>query len=190
MIRGFKTRCENLSVQLRRQIGVPPFAPLSPRQLAEHMGMWLKEPGEIQGLSPEALDVLLRTRSNDWSAVTLTYDDLNLVIYNPSHSLARQSSDVMHELAHILLDHAASPPFVDPKTGIFLRDYNQEQEEEAGWLMGCLLLPRVALAHAMSNGVDDKEICQQYAVSPSLLEFRTRLTGVEAQLRRRTRTRA
>ena len=186
MKRGFKTRCENLSLQLRKQMGLLPSAPLSPHSLAEHIHVWLAEPEDIVGLSSKSLEMLLHTRSGDWSAVTLTYGDVNLIIYNRSHSIARQSSDLMHELAHILLGHAPGPQFVHPQSGIILRDYNQEQEDEATWFAGCLLLPRMALLHARSAGTSNEEICQLYGVSLALLEFRLRLTGVDAQFRHRT----
>jgi len=35
--------------------------------------------------------------------------------------------------------------FMSPNSGMALRTHNEEQEEEANWLAGCLLLPREAL---------------------------------------------
>ncbi|HET9642622.1 MAG TPA: ImmA/IrrE family metallo-endopeptidase [Burkholderiaceae bacterium] len=42
-----------------------------------------------------------------WSAVTLIVGDRKVIILNTSHSAARQSSDLMHELAHLIRGHSA-----------------------------------------------------------------------------------
>ena len=48
-------------------------------------------------------------------------------------------------LAHILLGHKPTRVFMNPHTGLALRTHDKEQEEEAGWLAGCLMLPREVL---------------------------------------------
>jgi hypothetical protein len=35
--------------------------------------------------------------------------------------------------------------FMSPNSGLALRTYNEDQEQEADWPAGCLLLPRDAL---------------------------------------------
>ena len=74
--------------------------------------------------------------------------------------------------------------FMSSTSGAALRTYNEEQEEEANWLGGCLLLPRDALIAIKRRGRPDGDACAEYGVSPAMLRFRYNVTGVETQLRR------
>lgn len=180
-VRGFKTKCEHISLQLRRELGIRKRAPLIARDLARHLGVLLWEPSEIRGLSENTLAVLTRRGSTVWSAVTISCGEVDAVIYNPVHSEARQSSDIMHELSHILLVHEPSQIMVSPDNPFMLRSYNERLEEEASWLAGCLLLPRDALVNIRTNGLSDDEACDSYVVSHQLLTYRMNVTGVNRQ---------
>jgi Zn-dependent peptidase ImmA (M78 family) len=74
--------------------------------------------------------------------------------------------------------------FVMPQADIVLRTHNKEQEDEANWLAGCILLPRDALLRVRRIGLTDDQICVEYGVSPAMLRFRINATGVDAQVRR------
>ena len=90
----------------------------------------------------------------------------------------------MHELSHIILGHKPSQiVFLTPDIHIALRDYNQDLEEEATWLSGCLLLPREALLSIRCNGISDANACHKYGVSIDLLTFRMNKTGVNYQIK-------
>jgi Zn-dependent peptidase ImmA (M78 family) len=89
----------------------------------------------------------------------------------------------MHELSHIILGHKPSQiVFLTPDSKIALRDYNQDLEEEAIWLSGCLLLPREALIFIRRSGLSDSKACHRYGVSSNLLTFRMNMTGVNYQI--------
>ncbi len=180
-VRGFKTKCENISLQLRRELGIRKSAPLIAQDLAMHLGVFLWEPSEIRGVSENTLAVLTRRGDTVWSAVTISCGGVYAVIYNLVHSEARQSSDIMHELSHILLVHEPSQIMVSPENPFMLRSYNERLEEEASWLAGCLLLPRDALVHIRINGLSDDEACDSYVVSRQLLTYRMNVTGVNRQ---------
>jgi hypothetical protein len=182
MERGFKTRCENLSLQIRSDLGLNMAAALPPESLAEHLGVLLWKPRDILDLSREALTQLGKDRDS-WSAVSVSLGGIDAVIYNPLHLKGRQSSDIMHELSHILLDHKPIEMFLFSKDmEIVLRDYDLNIEEEATWLSGCLLLPRDVLLHIRRNGMDDQTACQTYFVSASLLHYRMNITGIDRQI--------
>ena len=66
---------------------------------------------------------------------------------------------------------------------VVLRDYDEDAEEEATWLSGCLLLPREALLHIRKNGIDEQAARDTYRVSSDLLRFRINRIGVERQAR-------
>lgn len=182
MERGFKTRCENISLQIRRELGLKNTDPLSPKSLADHIGVYLWIPHNIKGLSSTSLNQLRKDR-NSWSALTISFSGINAVIYNPAHTKGRQSSDIMHELSHILLKHKPVEMLLFSKDlQIILRDYNPDLETEADWLAGCLLLPREALILIKRNDISDIEACDIYSVSQTLLTYRTNMTGINKQL--------
>jgi Zn-dependent peptidase ImmA (M78 family) len=182
--RGFKTWCEEFSVQLRREIGLSAISPLDPLNLANMLEVDVRSPRELEGLPPDVCRRLVTTDANNWSAVTVSHKRHRLVVYNPAHSRARRNSDVMHEIAHILLDHHPTQVFVSPQSGYALRTHDKNQESEAGWLAGCLLLPRPALLHIRKLSLDDEAACEQYGVSEDLLRFRMNATGVNVQIQR------
>ena len=183
--RGFKTWCENAAVELRRTLRLQRTDPLAPEQLASHLGVRLCTPREIPGLSSKAVGILLGSEKDSWSAITLSSGDQNLIIYNSSHSVGRRANDIMHELAHILLGHKPARVMFFPNGRLALRTYDQDQEEQATWLAGCLLLPRECLVHIRASGLDEATAATRYQVSTKLLSYRTDMTGVNRQFRRR-----
>lgn len=187
MERGFKTRCENLALQVRADLGLNKTAPLTAEALAEHMGIYLWSPRQISGLSREAL-LQLRKDKGSWSAVTVAFSGIEAVIYNNRHSRDRQSSDVMHELSHILLNHKPIEMLLFSKEmDVVLRDYDEDAEDEATWLSGCLLLPRETLLYIRKRGIDEQTVKDIYHVSSTLLHFRLNKTGVERQMQAMSR---
>lgn len=188
--RGFKSWCEEVSVQIRRELKLPPTAPLNPARFAEILGVRLFVPSQLSDLPKEVCARLTSVHSDCWSAITIATGKRPIIIYNPDHSPARQSSDLMHELAHILLNHEPSRVFITPKGGAALRTHDQTQEQEANWLCGCLLLPRSALAAIRHQGLSDEEACAHFGVSRDMLRYRLNVTGVNRQLGRRRSVRA
>jgi Zn-dependent peptidase ImmA (M78 family) len=187
--RGFKSWAERTSINFRNDFGLRPFDPLPAARLATHLDVQLCTPKDIPGIPRDVLDQLLRRDPSGWSAVSVHRGDRGLIIYNPTHSLGRQASDIMHELAHIVLDHKPATVILSHDGALVMRSYNQKQEEEANWLAWCLLLPRDALVHCTRLGLSPSEIADEYGVSEILVNFRRRVTGVEAQYRAKRRSR-
>jgi Zn-dependent peptidase ImmA (M78 family) len=154
-------------------------------KLAEYLDVRLWTPYDVPGLPQPVLDQLLRHDPDGWSAVSCSVDGKALVIYNPQHSIGRQSSDLAHELAHIILEHAPSKMVLSHDGTIVMRSFDEKQEEEANWLGWCLLLPRIALVHAIKLRLTPAEIALRWGISERLVEFRIRMTGVRSQFRRR-----
>lgn len=181
--RGFKTWCENVAVSVRSDLQLNVRSPLDPRVLAGHLDVALNTPDDIPGI-PEESRVVLREESADWSAVTVSNERGVIVVYNPDHSAGRNANDVMHELAHVMLKHDPSKIVFSEDTSLALRKFDRDQEDQATWLAGCLLLPRPALLWIVSRAFDDDRVCEEYRVSPELLDFRRNITGVNVQVRR------
>jgi Zn-dependent peptidase ImmA (M78 family) len=116
-----------------------------------------------------------------WSAFTLPTPSAHVIVINPEHPARRQSNDIMHELAHILLEHTPGNMFFGAN-GVALRSHDKVQEEEAKWLAGALLLPRESLFAIRRLKLTDEEACEKYAVSEAMLTFRFGVTAVDKQL--------
>ena len=182
--RGFKAWCERMALEKRTELGLRAIDPLPPVKLAETIGVKIWSPTEIPGLSAECIKTLLHDDPDSWSAVTLRLPGIDLIIVNSAHSKARQASDLMHEVAHILLGHTPSRVDVSDEGHLLLRTHDQAQEEEANWLSGCLLLPRPCLQSILRNGGATRESAQRFGVSLDMLIYRLRVTGAEIQARR------
>ena len=66
--------------------------------------------------------------------------------------------------------------------GVSFFTCDADEEQEANWLAGCLLLPRRLLYLAAKRGMDSAEIAEAYSVSEPMASFRLRTTGVMRQL--------
>lgn len=182
--RGFKTWCERYATEVRQKLGQAATAPLDVRGLAAQLGVRVWLPRDIPGLREETLAILLRSDGKTpscWSAVTVVAGTRVAVILNTSHSLARQSSDLTHELAHRIRRHEAKEVDVTEGGLMLLSSYDKVQEEEADWLSGCLLLPRDALIAIRRRGLDDKSAASEYGVSQRMLAYRVNRTGINLQ---------
>lgn len=186
MQRGYKAWCERYSAATRNELGLPSTASLDARQLAAHLGIRVWTPEDVPGLPRETREVLLRNDGTPscWSAVTLVVGEKTLVILNSSHSPGRQASDLMHELAHRIRNHEPEEMSISSEGLMLLKAYDKEQEEEADWLAGVLLLPRDALVYIRREGMSDEEVIAAYGVSKRMYTYRLSMTGVNRQFRR------
>ncbi len=182
--RGFKTWAEQTSVRVRQKLKLSPSSPLDPFRLAELLGVFVVAPKDLSDLPEDIQRRLVADHRDCWSAITVTDGRGHLIVTNPSHAQTRLNSSLAHEIAHIILGHELSMMFMSPNSGMALRTHNEEQEEEANWLAGCLLLPREALLLMRRTGRSDDDACSEYGVSSAMLRFRLNLTGVDVQFRR------
>jgi Zn-dependent peptidase ImmA (M78 family) len=168
-------------------LGLGANAPIDPWAYATHLGVIVLEFADLD-LAPEAANQLTVVDEESWSAMTLQAEGGLAIVINPAHATTRRRVDLMHELAHIELKHAPSRVEVS-KTGVLLlSDYSDEQEQEADWHAGALLLPRESLVAMRARNGTAAEIANHYGVSEALCEWRLRMTGVDVQLARaRTR---
>lgn len=179
--RGFKSWCERLSLQKRTELGIKAFDPLDARALAQNLNISVWSIDQVPGLPSETKKILLGEGSASWSAATICLGKKRLIILNSSHSPARQASDLTHELSHHLLGHKPAGLGVSGAGTMMLESYDQQQEEQADWLSGCLLLPRDALVQIKKRRTDMTTAAKQYGVSLAMLRYRIGVTGVNYQ---------
>jgi Zn-dependent peptidase ImmA (M78 family) len=180
--RGFKTWCETVAAQHRRALGLQARDPLDPTILAESLGVQVRSLDEVPDLDDGSRRVLLED-SGGWSAVTITNGSKSVVILNSAHSAARSASDLMHELAHLLIGHKAGRVDITEDGSLILNTYERSQEDEANWLAGCLLLPREALLWIVRQGLEPDVAAQRYGASLAMFQYRLNVTAVRRQVR-------
>lgn len=180
--RGFKSWAERTSLAFRRELGLSAYDRLKPDALAEHLGINLCTPYDIDGLPPEIIRQLIDEDPWGWSAVSFEANGQALVIYNPRKSTGRRASDITHELAHIILQHQPAKIILSVDIDLGMRSFDRKQEDEANWLAWCLLLPRDAIVQARKRGRSVEKIAEDFGVTESLVNMRMHLTGVDAQL--------
>jgi len=185
--RGFKSQCEKRAIELRKQLGLESTSPLSATELSDQVNVTIWSTLDIDGLGLQDLRQLTEIDADSWSAFTLRIENKHLVVYNSSQSPARINSVCMHELSHIILGHELHNAHVSSEGHLVPSNYNKEQEDEADWLGGTLLLPRPALLEIRSLKLTDDEAEARYCVSTDMIRWRFRMTGVDYQLSNRRR---
>jgi hypothetical protein len=179
--RGFKSWCERVAVTQRRDLNLRPAESLNAHSLASHLGVVVWTAEQVPGLDPKYLRVLVKDDPDSWSAVTLCTGAQDLIIVNPVHSYGRLASDIMHELAHIILGHEPARVEVSKDGFLILSTYDKQQEEEAKWLSGCLLLPRDALLLIRRRGITHEAAAAEYGVSVAMLTYRQNVLGLASR---------
>ena len=152
--------------------------------MAESLKATIVAPQDLLALPSDVCSRLLSDHEDIWSAITISTRP-PLIVYNPAHSEGRQNSDLMHEVAHLLMEHIPGTVYIDPKSRLALRHFDADQEEQANWLSGCLLLPRAALMRIRELGLSNELACKQYLVSSRMLSYRMHSSGVNIQYARR-----
>ncbi len=159
-----------------------PFQALDPYLLAEHLNVKVMGSDEVPDL-PADVKETLKEDSDSWSAVTINLESKNLIILNAVQSKARSSSNLTHELSHILIGHKAARVDLTEDGILILNTFDKVQEDEADWLSGSLLLPRDALVRSLKNKKSTEEIASEFQVSTAMVNFRVNVTGVRNQTR-------
>ena len=180
--RGFMADARRLADEVRAELGLIPTAPLDPWQLAEHLCVPVLPLSSYERRAPDACRVLSGTERGAFSALVASVGHRRVIVHNDSHALTRQRASVGHELAHILLFH-------EGKTldGQWYLTYDADQEDEAKWLGGVLLVTDQACLHACRRNLSVTEAAAELGVSEDLMRWRSNKSGA---LRRVQRERA
>ncbi|MBE2290039.1 MAG: ImmA/IrrE family metallo-endopeptidase [Chitinophagaceae bacterium] len=179
--RGFKTNAEKIAGQYRRELGLKEYDPMPAIQLAKHLSVRIMVPTEIPGMTEDIIDVLINgPGKGNWSAAIYQKNSKKYIIHNPTHSICRQESNLMHELAHAACEHELEG-LESALSGCLLplRKYNEVQEAEAECLGAVLHLPQKALFHyhhILKKTPD--EISQSFNASKEMVRFRLGTSGV------------
>lgn len=179
--RGFKAEAERIASEVRAELSLTATCRLNPLVLARHLEIPVLTIRHCQRSSqnPALLKCLLRDEGDSFSAITLFIGSRRVIVHNESHALTRQANDIVHEIAHCLLQHPPAP--VTDHSGC--RCWNETLEDEANWLAGTMLVPREGALALARSGSTIAEIAESFGVSEQLCRWRINQTGVAHQLR-------
>lgn len=187
MRRGFKAWCERTSTEYRQSLGLDGEYYFEPELLAHEIGVTVLDLGDLPGLEQSSIEQLTVVDPQSWSAITVEANRNRVTILNPTHSEARRRSSLTHELAHVILNHKLANVGISEEGLLIQQTNDPEQEEEADWFSGTLLVPRDLLAKAYFQNQCAESCASSFGVSSELITWRLRMTGVLAQARRRGR---
>lgn len=178
--RGFKAKAERMAKQYRENLNIHPCDPLCALKLAKHLEIPVYDATEFLSLIS---DINILSGSNgkycEWSALTMiTKKGNRIIIQNPFHSLARQQSDLMHELAHIICKHERHQTEYNFEIPFGMIEFDEVQEEEAKCLGSALQLPTPCLLWAKKRSMTTEEIAEHYNASNDMVTYRMNMTGI------------
>lgn len=173
--RGFKAQANRISLRVREKLSLAPSDPVDPVIVCRYFDIDLIE---LSALSVDAARFLQADQSS-FSAVTVPRGYRTAIVHNDAHSRFRQNSNICHELAHCFLGHEGAAPLTE--NGERTRD--SEQEAEAHFLGGVLLIPDEAAKRIVLRGLRD-HACELYGASEEMMDYRLRISGALAIARR------
>lgn len=189
----FKADAEATSLGLRRQLGLAATV-ACPAKLATGIhGVLVAAAGSLNNTIVDAvIDEFpdqLRVRQHlawvthdttEFSAIVAIIRGYKMILYNGNNSLARQESDIMHELAHIICGHKGD--CLQLNADISLRVHNADHEQEAKWLGATLQIPEDGIFRHVRAGRTSEEIASIYGASLQMVNFRRRTLAIDRRI--------
>ncbi|MFD5518728.1 ImmA/IrrE family metallo-endopeptidase [Streptomyces sp. NPDC127066] len=164
----------------RAGLGLGPRDPLDPYALAEEHGISVYTLGNLReaDMSAEAFTHFTEHRSSAWSAALVPLGSARVIVENESHQLVRRRSNIAHELGHHLLEHSFD--------GVILgedhkRQFNEQQEKQASYIAGELLVPLAAVERMAFDGWDNERVATAYGVSKQFAQMQMKGQRVRAK---------
>lgn len=183
---GFKAKAEKLSISFREKMNLSSVDPLDAFALAEYLDIPIFSVEDVFDGEENRKPLETLIKSDKFNAILIrNIFGVKIIVHNIHHSLNRQQSSIMHELAHIILDHKVDPEVMRLANQLNLQYLNDENENEAKFLGGCLQLTRPALLWAFRQNMDEKKIADYFKASLDMVKYRMRISGVSKQLARK-----
>lgn len=183
--RGFKAEAERTAVELRQRLNLDSKAAVDIRAIAQTLGTAIVNASELVEL--RRLEEIESIQSFAFSACTFEIAGRHFIVVNPLRSPERQTSDIAHELAHLILSHELTE--IRELDGVPFRTCHAEQEEEATTLGATILLPRPLLLREARDGATPESLARTCGVTHEMASFRFNTTGVARQVERERRHR-
>lgn len=188
MRRGFKAFAQRLAVEVRAELGLGEFERLNPCDLAAEYGIPIYTVGELAAAcDPAVAEWVKGSGQGVFSAALVPVGTGRFIIDNDLHAPTRRASSIAHEMAHILCDHRFTEVLI---TADGCRAASREDEEQADWLGGELLIPERAAVRAARADWTDQQVADAYGVSPQRAAMRMNASGARRRVSRERTARA
>lgn len=180
--RGFKTEAREIAAEVRAEIGIGAYAPLDPWALAEHLEIPVWPLGGFRPMATDCVATLHGPCHGQFHAMIALTGRRRVIIHNDRNAITRQRSDICHELAHALLLH--QPQEVAPGEPL---EYDEDQEDEAAWLGGVLLVTEDGCLDVCRQGLTLQAAATRFGVSAHLMRWRLNKSGAQVRVAREKR---
>ncbi|MFC4950937.1 ImmA/IrrE family metallo-endopeptidase [Pseudonocardia sp. GCM10023141] len=201
MRRGFKAEAERHAASLRASIDCSDRESPNLAKIAVHLRVAVLPADQLLDGGIDDLLALHQAQAGAFSAATLSPPGKRrVVVYNPVNFEGRYltpaeakldgrtRSNVAHEFSHMILGHEVRQ--VQKITEHYFFTCNPEQEEEANWLAGAILLPRPLLIDAARHGLTDAQTATMHNVTAEMARFRMNTSGAKMQVARARKSRS
>lgn len=201
--RGFKAHANRLAGSTRLKLGYTLTEACPARLVAKLHGVKVCTVYDlntllISGALPEFQNVellveqltsLVTNEERPFSAMAMVICGDKRIVYNPNASLARQESDIMHEMGHHICGHPGN--CLGKSLELALRSHDEQCEAEAEELGWCLQIPEDGLYQLVKAGRSSEDIATIYGASLQLVKYRRSVLAIDkrvaASKNRRTR---
>src|SRR6266851_6629624 len=179
---------EPIGLELRKLLRLRLDDRLNPWELAPMVGLHVVDPTvAFAALEVGDREHLLGEGKREWSGGVCPHplpDGKLLCILNPTHSSRRNKITLMEEIVHAHRKHRPST-LVFEEDGLRFRDYDAKQEEEAYGVGAAALLPWQTFFRRVNAGRTIDDLAEDYDVTPHLVGYRIKITGLYAVFRKR-----
>jgi Zn-dependent peptidase ImmA (M78 family) len=159
-------------------MGLAEHAAVTVDQLVKHVGARLINAEKLVDLAQ--LHELENIQAYAFSAATFDVNGKKVIVTNPLRSDGRLASDIAHEVSHLILKHQLSE--VRELAGMPFRTCEPDEQEQATYLGGTLLLPRPLLIRAARRGLGPEAIAQKTGTTIEMARWRYNGTGIARQM--------
>lgn len=178
MRRGFKAEAKRLALELRAEIGLDAHSPFNPYAFADEHGIPVVQLSNLDG---PARDHFLRADGSALSGALIPIGTGVAILENDAQPLTRRRTTMCHELAHVVLEHefGVSLSADERKCGL-----GGEQEEEADWLSGEMLIPYDGAFRLARANATDQQAAHLFDVSLAVARWRMNHSGARKVVER------
>jgi hypothetical protein len=168
--RGFKTDAKQLALDLRGEIGLNAHTPFDPYHFASTYGISVVQLSSLHG---PARDHFLHAEGSSLSGALIPLGTGVVILENDAQPLTRRRTTMCHELAHVVLEHEFGVSLSDErKCGL-----GGDQEEEADWLSGEMLIPTDGAFRLARVNATDEQAALAFDVSLAVARWRMNHSG-------------
>jgi hypothetical protein len=175
--RGFKTEAKHLALELRAEIDLDAHTPFDPYAFASEYGIPIVQLSSLDG---PARDHFLKTEGSALSGALIPTGTGVVILENDAQLLARRRTTICHELAHVVLEHEFGMSLSDERRcGL-----SGDQEAEADWLSGEMLIPYDGAIRLARANATDERAAQVFEVSLAVARWRMNHSGARKVIER------